>query len=82
MKSSKYNVNDNSELDLIEGLKGFSFIFIQFYTSSSYAINIASNTWRLTDFFSVIFFTFAVCVNICMEVFFIFSAFFGAYHCF
>ena len=69
-------------MDVIEGFKGFSFILIQFYTSSCYAINIAANTWRLTDFFSVIFFTFAVCVNIAMETFFTFSAFLGTYHCF
>lgn len=73
---------DNRELDIIESFKFMTTVMTLVLGTSFFLMSGATyNTWKLLDFFQLLFFAFVVSCNNALDVFYYLSMFLGVYKC-
>lgn len=83
LSRSKCNKWDDKELDVLEGVKFFSFFLGQLCLTAQFLMCTQTiNPWVIQKFFSEVIFTIVVSSNLVMEAFTALSAFLGAYKLF
>ena len=80
LSRSKCNKWDDKELDVLEGVKFFSFFLGQLCITAEFLMCTQTiNPWVIQKFFTELIFTIVVSSNLVMEAFTTLSAFLGAY---
>ena len=82
LHNSRCSPWDDRELDILEGFKFISFVFLQLMSTTLFFNGAPQlNIWKMLDFLQQIFFTVIISSNMATDLFMALSGFIAAYKC-